>query len=429
MNAPARIRLVAACVAALSLAFVSGAQSRGLGEPVTNGLVAFVTDRDGSREIYVMQLSGMRQTRITDSHVTRTGIPASPSWSPDRRIVFATYVGRWEIYSMEADGTEVDNLTDDNGASNFDPSWSPDGTKILFRKETGGPSHIWVMNADGSDPISLTNDRWSDFNPSWSPDGTKIAFDRVMDGNSDIWIMNADGSDQTNVTNDAPTELKPSWSPDGRVAFVRRLGANSDIWTMNADGSSQTRLTTDPADDTSPAWSPEGQYILFVTNRDGQYEIYGMKTDDTTQQVDLTDSSPASDLAPAWQTLPGPPPDIDRRGRLPDPHGRPRLDPNYCPGTRRQIKGTRGDNKELWGTKKADVICGLGGNDIIRGLGGKDEIYPGSGKDLVYAGAGDDVIVVGGDGTRDIAWGERGANTGTYDPRLDVVHQLLDPDR
>ena len=141
MNASAHIRFVAACVATLSLVCVSGAQSRGLAVPPANGMVAFVSERDGGREIYVMQLDGSKQTRITDSRVTSTGTPASPSWSPDRHIAFATYVGRWEIYVMNAAGTEVDNLTQDNGASNFDPSWSPDGEKILFRKVTGGQSH------------------------------------------------------------------------------------------------------------------------------------------------------------------------------------------------------------------------------------------------------------------------------------------------
>ena len=430
MNATTHISVIAASAVALSLALAPGAQPRTIAAPVTNGMVAFVTDRDGSREIYVMQLDGTRQTRLTNS-LTKTGIPASPSWSPDRRIAFATYVGRWEIYVMEADGTEVFNLTNNNGASNFDPYWSPDGTKILFRKVAGGQSRIWVMNADGSDPTSLTSDRWNDFNPSWSPDGTKIAFDRVVDRNSDIWIMNADGSGQTNVTDHPATDLKPSWSPDGRIAFVRRPNApessdesaNSDVWIIDADGTNARPLTTHPAEDTSPAWSPEGQYILFVSNRDGHDEIYAMTTEGT-QQVDLSSSTPASDLAPAWQTLAGPPPDIDDDRNIPDPYIPPQLERFTCPGTGGILR--LGDSRPnvLTGGPGRDRICGFGGNDTIRGLEGRDQVFAGPGKDTVYGGRDDDDIRAGGDGRSDRVWGGRGMDTGTYDALLDSIHEF-----
>ena len=426
MNIVGRTRLALACAAALSLVLVSGAQPGTSGQPVANGKVAFVSDRDGSREIYTMKLDGSEQTRVTDVHLTQTGIPATPTWSPDGRIAFATYVGRWEIYAMRADGTQVVSLTQNDGASNYSPSWSPDGAQILFRHAVGGTSQIWVMNADGSGQTALTTGSVSDFDPVWSPDGTKIGFDRVEHGNSDIWVMNPDGSDPTDVTNDPLTEFQPSWSPDGRIAFVRRTGPNTDIWAMNADGSNQVRLTTDPADDLRPAWSPEGQYIYFVSNRDNQDEIYGMNADGTSQ-VDLTDSM-ASDVDPAWQTLPGPPSHLGVQPHLISAHGSVTVNPNDCVGPGRVLKGTPG-NDRLVGTRP-DTICGLGGNDVIYARGGNDVIYPGPGKDTIYTGPGDDIIFAAGDGSKDVISCGTGLDSGTYDPQLDVLHGCAaDPDR
>ncbi len=69
------------------------------------------------------------------------------------------------------------------------------------------------MNADGSDPLRLTNDTICDVEPAWSPDGARIAFGSARDSNLDVFVMHADGSAQTNMTNDLRYENEPSWSP------------------------------------------------------------------------------------------------------------------------------------------------------------------------------------------------------------------------
>jgi len=88
----------------------------------------------------------------------------------------------------------------DNVSSDGSPSWSPDGTKIAFCSTKDGNAEIYVMNADGTGAIRLTNNpAWED-SPSWSPDGTRIAFDSSRDGNTEIYVMNADGTGQTRLT-------------------------------------------------------------------------------------------------------------------------------------------------------------------------------------------------------------------------------------
>ena|SRR5215216_1585464 len=145
-----------------------------------------------------------------------------------------------EIYVMNADGTGQTNISN-NSANDFGPSWSPDGTKIIFASDRDAITNrdLYVMNADGSNPTRLTNNPEDETWPSWSPDGTKIAFQSQSEGENEvIYVMNADGSEQTRLTDDQGGQ--PSWSPDGtKIAFTR----NGQIYVMNADGSEQTNIS------------------------------------------------------------------------------------------------------------------------------------------------------------------------------------------
>ena len=110
--------------------------------------------------------------------------------------------------------------------------------------------------------------------------------------------MNADGSNQTNLTNNAADDRHQSFSPDGTIAFVSDRDGNNEIYVMNADGSNQTRLTNNAADDGQPSFSPDGSKIVFYSNRDGDYEIYVMNADGSNQ-TRLTNSA-AFDVGPSW---------------------------------------------------------------------------------------------------------------------------------
>jgi Tol biopolymer transport system component len=225
------------------------------------GKIAFVSDRDGNQEIYVMNSDGTNQINLTNN----SGHDRNPSWSPDgSKIAFVSRRdGNSEIYVMNADGTNQTRLTNDM-ENECEPSWSPDGSKIAFRSNPGGNLEIYVMNSDGTNQINLTNYigtnyMGNDYEPSWSPDGSKIAFysTRHGHGNEEIYIMNSDGTNQTRLTNNPACDWQPSWSPDGsKIAFVSRRDGNSEIYVMNADGTNQRNLTNNPADDGEPSWSP-----------------------------------------------------------------------------------------------------------------------------------------------------------------------------
>jgi Tol biopolymer transport system component len=279
--------------------------------PGPNGQIAFVRGVNGepeTYEIYIMNADGNDQTRLTDNSAS----DGDPSWSPDgTKIAFDSTIdedGNRDIYIMNADdGSGQTRLTDDP-AFDTDPSWSPDGTKIAFSSNREDDnSEIYIMNSDGSGQTRLTDNSADDFSPSWSPDSEKIAFVSDRDnGNFDIYIMNADdGSGQTRLTDDPAFDGFPSWSPDSeKIAFTSNRDSGG-IFVMNADdGSGQTRLTDNSAE---PSWSPDSEKIAFTSNRDSG-GIFVMNADDGSGQTRLTDNS-AFYSSPDWGTNTSPPDD------------------------------------------------------------------------------------------------------------------------
>ena len=223
-----------------------------------------------------------------------------PVWSPDgTRIAFVSdRIGNQKIYVMNADGTNPVQLAQGDGHDQS-PAWSPDGTKIAFVSSPTGDNEIYAMNTDGTNPVRLTQSNHGGDSPTWSPDGTKIVFVSNREGDNEIYVMNADGTNLVRLTQNAGHDRSPAWSPDGtKIAFVSNREGDNEIYAMNADGTNLVRLTRSRDDEHSPRWSPDGTTIAFVSNRDGESEIYVMNADGTNL-VRLTQSNHGGD-SPAW---------------------------------------------------------------------------------------------------------------------------------
>jgi Tol biopolymer transport system component len=295
--------------------------------------IAFESTRDGNREIYVMDADGSDPTNLTN-HPEADYFPA---WSPDgEKIAFMTdrevsgpvVLGATakitiafdvEIFSMNDDGTGQTNLTDDSAWDGY-PSWSPDGERIVFQtnRDNGGihieilpPDglgyEVYAMDADGSDPVRLSNSPGDDICPRWSPDGLKIAFESYRDGNPEIYAMNADGTGQVRLTDDPGADSSPTWSPTGSwLTFHSNRDGNAEIYKMTAAGGSTTRLTNASSWDWGPSWSVDGQEIVFQSARDGNPEIYRMDADGSSQERLTTEAD--ADVHPFWGTFGWTPP-------------------------------------------------------------------------------------------------------------------------
>jgi hypothetical protein len=233
--------------------------------------LAFVLTDGGRTDIYTINSNGTVSTRLT----TNGASDEDPAWSPDgSKIAFATNRdGIFRIYVMNADGSNQRALTTD-GVIAQQPTWSPDGEKIAFVGSAGGDAEIYVMKADGTNVVRLTVSPGLDVDPAWSPNGERIAFRSVRSGNPEIYVMNTDGSNATRLTTTVDEEKEPAWSPDGtKIVFARGqcdfyYGCYSDLYVMNANGSDVSRLASGSA----PAWSPDGRWIAFVAAQCDYYQ-------------------------------------------------------------------------------------------------------------------------------------------------------------
>ena len=286
--------------------------------------IAFVSQRDGNPEIYVMEANGGNQRRLTNN----SDRDFSPSWSPDgKRIAFVSdrdgHVharhgwSTYEIYVMDADGGNQQNLSN-HPSNDRSPSWSPDGTRIVFSSGRDNDRNhnieIYMMDNDGSNLQRLTNNLTEDEYPSWTPDGERIVFSARREGHVEnkfgityeIYVMDADGGNEQRLTDNRNNDWSPVWSPNGtRIAFMSdRKGdvVSFDIYVMDADGGNQQRLTNNRGWDSSPSWSPNGERIAFTSEREGNYDIYVMDADGGNER-NLT-NNPHSDGNPAWLNSP-----------------------------------------------------------------------------------------------------------------------------
>lgn len=223
-----------------------------------------------------------------------------------------------DVFLMRPDGSGVRNLTNTSTApvtcviDEMHPDWSPDGRQIAFSSNEGGKTNVYVVNADGSGKVNLTNDHFqTSSEPAWSPDGKKIAFffgSSVVnggDGTAGIAMMNSDGTYITKLISvpcvgGCAAPFAPDWLPDGRIAFTtKHLDGNLEIYAMNPDGTNLTNLTNNPADDALSSGSPDGSKIAFASKRGGEWEIYVMDTDGSNVSASLTPTLFKS-LEPVW---------------------------------------------------------------------------------------------------------------------------------
>lgn len=228
---------------------------------------------DGNHDqICIMNADGSDQEQLTDENATSF----YPTLSPDgSTILFSSNRnGGFDLYSMNTQGSNLERLTEDMG-NLYAPDISPNGNRVVFTAETGSEQNIWLMRIDGSNPRALT-DSGSDIDPTWSPDGEKIAFTSAREGRNQIYIMNVDGKNQRplSATGLPNPGGRLDWSPDGQwLGVYGGADGNRNVYLINVNGGSAVQVTNG-GDNLAPSFSPDGGWIVFTSFRAGNNEIF-----------------------------------------------------------------------------------------------------------------------------------------------------------
>ncbi|MEP6633091.1 MAG: hypothetical protein ABJA62_02680 [Luteimonas sp.] len=233
-------------------------------------------------------------------------ITMDPSFAPDgKRLVYITVVeDKEQLFTMNADGSDRRQITHD-ASDHEDPAWSPDGKRIAYVSIHDGFQIITLIDPDGSHPEALTPQDIHVIHPRWHPDGARLAYCTTDDLNppaknaSEIQEIDLRTRKiKTLVTGGINTY--PAFSPDGRkLAFRKFVGeSNSEVFVANSDGSDAKNVSNDPAIDGWPAWSPDGAHIAFASNRRFSFQIFLMRADGS--DVRLVANTDGRATAPTW---------------------------------------------------------------------------------------------------------------------------------
>jgi TolB protein len=245
------------------------------------GRIAFVANRKGDWDLFMMNGDGGGLTQLTDTPLDER----QPAISPDgKRVAYSTSDGA--LWVMSLDTKSADALPLPAGRYGY-PTWLSDGSGLVYTsyKFTPGSEDADFFAytfADGRERPFLTQTGPQDY-PALSPDGGALAYvtsqATVLPGfgsslTQQLWVASLREGRPRQLSVGSVDETRPAWSPDGRrVAFSSARRGSQDIWVVNPDGQELVRLTEANGSETSPAWSPDGRGLAYVSTEAGAMRL------------------------------------------------------------------------------------------------------------------------------------------------------------
>ena len=271
-----------------------------MGDPLealdeTGGRIVFYAGRDGQgNELYLLDLLTGLEVRLTDNDAD----DLYPAVSPDgSRLAFMSdRDGDYEIFLMDLSCVNGDQAASceesvtqltDNEVEDRTPAWTPDGDSVLYASDDNfnGQHNLYRLDLNNSDPVALTDDDdRRDGHPVVSPDGRYVVFHAWTDDNIQtgaILRLDLESGEVETLFDGEGNDWSPSYSPDGGlIAFHREGEGRAGLWVMDADGQNPREVYDGPGYDWGSSWSPDGRLLTFTSDESGMQEIYLIEPED-----------------------------------------------------------------------------------------------------------------------------------------------------
>ena len=256
---------------------------------VASTKIAFVSDRRGPKEIYVMDYDGFGVGRITNDG----GLSLFPAFSPKGdQIAYVSYrihngVPNVDIAMLNQGGGIAPVIIRSPG-QDTGPDWSPDARRLVFASDKDGlgrgNTEIYTANPDGSDIQRITNNSEIDTSPTFSPNGREVAFISTRAGGQHLYKMGVDGTNLRRLRVEGTQIDSPSWNPNPQIsdliAYAASEGGNRfQVFVYSLTTGRSVKLTSGYGRADSPSWSPDGRQIVFEAQQANETHIFAMGLD------------------------------------------------------------------------------------------------------------------------------------------------------
>ncbi|MDD2707674.1 MAG: biopolymer transporter Tol [Verrucomicrobiae bacterium] len=256
--------------------------------------IAFISDKSGHKELYVMDYDGYNVMRLTSDN----SMVVSPHFSPKgNKIAYTSYKSAYPDVYVSDYPTGSRQAVSRFPGLNSGASFSPDGLRLALTLSKDGNPELYTMSVGGGSLKRLTRTRGGESSPTWSPDGSQLAYASDEGGRPQIYIISSAGGAGNRITSSPAYNTEPDWSAEtGLIAYSSLRGEFCIAILDPKNGKSEVACSDGRCED--PSWARDGRHLVFTRTTGRHSELYVLDT--VTKQVTQLTRNFGECSEPSW---------------------------------------------------------------------------------------------------------------------------------